>query len=112
VRLGPTKPILGIAEGIETALAVRKATGMTVWSAISCTLMERFEPPEDTKQVFIWGDLDKNCAGQKAAEALRKRLEANGIEATVLLPPNIGMDWLDVLNQMGKGGFPVRYGRS
>ena len=30
----------------------------------------------------------------------------NSIEATVLLPPSVGMDWLDVLNEFGvEDGF-------
>ena len=106
VRLCQSEPVLGIAEGIETALAVRQATGMAVWAALSCTLLERFEPPEGTRQVFIWSDLDEKLAGQKASDGLRKRLEADGIEANILLPAKIGMDWLDVLNRNGIKGFP------
>ena len=107
VRLGWTGPCVGIAEGIETALAVRQITGMTVWAALSCTFLERFQPPYGTEHVVIWSDRDRNGAGQRAAEALKDRLESSGIKVLVLLPPESGMDWLDVLNQWGVDGFPI-----
>ncbi len=107
VRLGGTNPCVGIAEGIETALAVRQATGMTVWAALSCTFLERFRPPCGTEHVVIWSDLDKSGAGQRAAESLKSRLESSGIKVLVLLPPESGTDWLDVLNRWGIKGFPI-----
>ncbi len=107
VRLGSTGSCVGIAEGIETALAVRQATGMTVWAALSCTSLERFQPPCGTEHVVIWSDLDTSGAGQRAAESLKSRLESSGITALVLLPPESGMDWLDVLNRWGMDGFPI-----
>jgi hypothetical protein len=56
--------------------------------------------------MFACCDSDEGCADQQRAVALRRRLEANGIEATVLLPPSVRMDWLDVLNRTGIKGFP------
>jgi phage/plasmid primase-like uncharacterized protein len=103
VRMGPASPVLGIAEGIETALAVHQAMGMAVWSALSCTLLERFHPPGGIEQIVIWADRDENGAGQRSAEALQKKLEAKGIQASIMLPPGSGMDWLDVLNEDGIG---------
>ncbi len=108
VRLGSAGSVLGIAEGIETALAIHQTTGMTVWSALSCTLLERFVPPGSTEQIVIWADRDANGAGQRSAEVLRKNLEAKGIKASIMLPPRSGMDWLDVLNRCGVEGFPIR----
>ncbi|QSA98044.1 toprim domain-containing protein [Methylococcus sp. EFPC2] len=110
VRLGPASSVLGIAEGIETALAVHQATGMTVWSALSCTFLERFAPPDGAERIVIWADRDENGAGQRSAEVLQKKLEAKGIQASILLPPGSGMDWLDVLNRCGVEGFPIRSG--
>jgi len=108
VRLGSAGSVLGIAEGIETALAIHQTTGMTVWSALSCILLERFVPPGSTEQIVIWADRDENGAGQRSAEILQKRLETRGIRASILLPPGSGMDWLDVLNRCGVDGFPIR----
>jgi putative DNA primase/helicase len=110
VRLGPASSVLGIAEGIETALAVHQATGMAVWSALSCTLLERFVPPGNTERIVIWADRDENGAGQRSAEILQKKLEATGIQVSIRLPPGNGTDWLDVLNEDGIGviqGLPA-----
>jgi phage/plasmid primase-like uncharacterized protein len=108
VRLEPASSVLGIAEGIETALAVHQATGMTVWSALSCTFLQRFAPPDGTERIVIWADRDENGAGQQSAEVLLKRLEASGIQVSIMLPSSNGTDWLDVLNRCGVEGFPVR----
>jgi putative DNA primase/helicase len=83
VRLEPASSVLGIAEGIETALAVHQATGITVWSALSRTLLERFHPPRSIEQIIIWADRDENGAGQRSAEVLRKNLEVKGIQGSL-----------------------------
>ena len=113
VRLCQAEPVLGISEGIETtALAVRQATGMAVWAALSCTLLERVEPPTGTRHVAIWGDLDRKDVGKDSAQKLAKRLSAQGITASLHIPPasllgdGKGVDWLDVLNRAGPAGFP------
>jgi hypothetical protein len=112
VRLCQAEPVLGIAEGIETAMAVLQATGMAVWAALSCTLLERVEPPTGTKHVAIWGDLDRKGVGGDSARKLAKRLSERGIAASLHIPPTSmlgdgkGIDWLDVLNRVGPAGFP------
>jgi hypothetical protein len=37
---------LGVAEGIETALAVQAMTGLPVWACVSATLLQGFRPPD------------------------------------------------------------------
>lgn len=104
--------VIGIAEGIETALSVQRATGMPTWAAVSAVLLERFEVPEGVHTVVIWADKDVSKTGECSAEVLRARLEAEGIRAHVLLPrmPIPGaaksVDWNDVLVQHGISGFP------
>jgi len=112
VRLCQAEPDIGIAEGIETALAVHQATGMAVWAALSCTLLERFEPPVGTRHVAIWGDLDRMGVGKDSAQKLAERLSERGIAASLHFPPASllgdckSVDWLDVLNRVGPAGFP------
>jgi hypothetical protein len=102
IRLFAPGPTLGIAEGIETALAVRMKTGMPVWSAISASLLARMEPPAETSLVVVWADRDRSGAGEAAALTLRERLLNREISVAVHLPPGPipagakGIDWADV----------------
>jgi phage/plasmid primase-like uncharacterized protein len=117
IRLGkPTEGILGVAEGIESALSPYRATRIPVWSSVNATLMESFEVPKGVHTVLIWADKDKSGTGQKAANALKARLKSQGISAYVLLPklsvPDRAksVDWNDVLVNQGLSGFPnARY---
>ena len=66
-------------------------------AAISAGGMESFEPPSEVKRLCIFGDNDRNFAGQKAAYVLAHRL-VRDLEIEVSIPPEPGADWLDVLN--------------
>lgn len=104
--------VLGITEGIETALSVQRATGMPTWAAVSATLLENFEVPEGVHTVVVWADKDVSMTGERSAEVLRARLVKQGIKVSVLLPSMAiptaakSVDWNDVLVQQGVMGFP------
>lgn len=97
IRLTPVSRSLGIAEGIETALAAAELFEMPVWSCISTSGIESFDPPEGVEHIVIFADHDRNFAGQKAGYAAAHRLTLKGFEVEVVIPPTTG-DWLDVLN--------------
>lgn len=96
IRLTPVSRTLGIAEGIETALAAAELFEVPVWSCISTSGIESFEPPEDVEHVIVFADNDDNYAGQAAAYRAAHRLTLKGYDVEVVIPPNKG-DWLDVL---------------
>ncbi|NCC41346.1 MAG: zinc-binding protein [Gammaproteobacteria bacterium] len=102
IRLYAATTTLGVAEGVETALAAHHLSGQPVWAALNATLLERFVPPSGLTQVTIWADRDRHEAGQRAAGRLQVRLQARGIDAEVRLPPGpipdacTGVDWADV----------------
>lgn len=112
IRLGVAGPVIDLAEGIETALAVRQATRLLAWSAASATLLAGFEPPPGTEKLRIWCDRDRKGVGVEAALKLKARLATQDILADLLIPPEAmfrqrkGVDWLDVLNEIGPAGFP------
>lgn len=97
VRLMPPTEEMGVAEGIETALAAARLTNMPVWSCINANLLIKFRPPEGVKRVLIFGDNDRKYAGQAAAYTLAHRLICRGIEVAIRLPDQVGKDWNDVL---------------
>lgn len=100
-------PILNLAEGLETALAVRALTGQPTWSTLNKELLRMVAIPEQVRLVVIWGDRDLSEGGQEAAIKLMDRIRESGKAAVVMLPPfNIpegekGVDWNDVVARLG-----------
>lgn len=114
VRLGdPSKGgILGVAEGLETALSAYRATKIATWSTVNAQLMETFEIPEEVHTLLIWVDKDKSLRGDVAANVLEERARALGKNVLKLSPSmpipgkSKGVDWNDVLMSQGILGFP------
>jgi len=95
VRLGPAERTLGIAEGIETALAASQRFGVPVWAATNAVLLEAWVPPEGVERVLIAGDNDASFTGQAAAFRLARRLVQKGHSVEIHLPDQVGKDWAD-----------------
>ncbi len=87
--------ILGIAEGIETAIACHDEANIPVWAALSATLLEKFQCPKNVKDVLIFSDNDLNFTGQRAAYNLAHRLYNEGINVKVEVPIHAGTDFLN-----------------
>jgi len=94
IRLCAGEKVMGIAEGIETALSVTAMNGIPCWSAINAGLLEKFEPPDYVEQLYIFADCDYSYTGEAAAYALAKRL-SNRIDVIVRVPEKRGTDWAD-----------------
>jgi putative DNA primase/helicase len=98
IRLFPMKgDTLGVAEGIETAIACHQLFGFPVWAAVSSTIMEGFQPPKEARKIVIYADNDANFAGHKSAYILANRLY-NQDRIVEVLVPDITGDFLDILN--------------
>lgn len=119
IRLtGGDGPVLAVAEGLETALAVQEGTELLVWSAVNAPLLENLVPPKGTRRVLVFADKDRPTRqhpkghGQEAARQLVQRLWGMGIKASAIVPAGEippgqkSLDWLDVLKRDGKAGFP------
>lgn len=96
VRLAPCTDVLGIAEGIETALSASALFGVPAWAALNAGLLQEWTPPRDVQTVYIFGDNDHSSTGQAAAYALAHRLKGKGLGVTVEMPARVGQDWNDV----------------
>jgi putative DNA primase/helicase len=87
--------VLGIAEGIETALSASSLFHVPVWAAISAPLLKKWRPPSAVRKVIIFGDNDENFTGQEAAYSLARSLWGD-VEVEVKIPSIPGWDWNDV----------------
>jgi len=97
---------LALAEGIETALAVREATGWPVWATIAAGFMKEVIVPHEVREVIIAADHDRT--GIDAARALARKLLREGRRVRMAVPPEEGEDWLDVLARVKSGAVRGR----
>jgi len=107
LRLGlPADGVLGVSEGIETALASSLLYGVTVWPCHAASVMANFRVPSELKvavsRVWIFADNDtvKNGrrTGQQAALNLAKSLKSEGVRSLIRCPAKTGQDFDDVLH--------------
>ena len=102
IRLATVREgVLGVAEGIETALAAFLGSGVPTWAAVSASGLAAFLWPDDVHELIVFADHDTSGAGQRAADELAKRATAAGLTVRVLIPAEPG-DWLDVFNSGGE----------
>jgi len=98
VRLGLAANHMAVAEGIETALSVMQASGVTCWAALGsnglCALI--LPPLPLASVVTIAADNDHTRTGIAAAHDAAARWTAEGRTVRIALPPP-GMDFNDLL---------------
>jgi hypothetical protein len=81
---GKTSPILGIAEGVETALSAMQTYYVPVWAALGAGRMHKVAVPDYVDHVVVYGD--NGAAGWAAAEKAAEHFEAIGKRVSVTLP--------------------------
>jgi putative DNA primase/helicase len=100
VRLLGATDVLGIAEGIETALSASIMENVAVWAALNTSLLAKFEPPAHITRLVIFADRDE--AGLLAAGRLMERLQGR-IPCELRVPPAPHKDFNDVLMSRRSG---------
>jgi putative DNA primase/helicase len=75
---------LGIAEGIETALAAHRIFGLPVWAGLSADGVRRWQWPDGVGHVTIFADAGD--VGRQAAATLADRLNVAGIANRIVFP--------------------------
>lgn len=95
----PARGCIGIAEGIETALAAWCASGVPMVAAYCAGNLAAWQFPAGAQRLVIFADADK--AGREAADTLRARALAARMQCEVLTPTTDGADWCEVWAERG-----------
>lgn len=86
--------VVGIAEGIETALAAWQISGIPTMASYCASNLAAWQWPASVQKLVIFADADR--AGRDAARVLQARAHAGGLHCEVLTPTAEGADWCDV----------------
>ena len=103
VRLSASAPVMGVAEGIETALAAAQLHDVPVWATLTAGGLINWQPPTTASRIVVFGDNDASLTGQAAAWSLAHRLRGKGLAVEVRIPELPGYDWNDVLAHEREG---------
>lgn len=95
----PARGCIGIAEGIETALAAWCASAVPTVASYCAGNLAAWRWPAGVQRLVIFSDNDK--AGREAADALHARAVRAGLRSSVMAPTDAGADWLDVWASRG-----------
>jgi len=90
--------VIGIGEGIETTLSIRRLPGlseMPVWSVLNAKGIASFPVLPGIECVWIAVDNDASGTGQTAAHSAAERLNAAGVEVILVTPTEVGADLND-----------------
>ena len=89
IRLYPQRSgILGIAEGIESALSLHVIRGIPVWSARCADNVRDIRLPRGLRRLEIGVDVDESGKGRQVAEALAERVRRHspGTKTYLIMP--------------------------
>ncbi|MBL0914146.1 MAG: toprim domain-containing protein [Sphingopyxis sp.] len=101
-RLAPATAMLGVAEGIETALSAMILLGIPVWATLGSERLARVAIPSSVTSLILLPDNDR--AGQLGASAASVAHRADGRSIETIWPWFGLNDWNDVLRrQRGEG---------
>jgi putative DNA primase/helicase len=98
VRLAAAGDVLGLAEGVESALSAMQLSGVPTWACLGASRMHRVAVPESVRELHIFMDNDGpgRDAGERTAHAHRHHRRV-----VLRRPPDHLNDWNDFLRAKG-----------
>jgi hypothetical protein len=100
VRLGAASAEMGVAEGVETALAAMELTGIPTWACLGAGRMASVAVPTGVRRLHIFADNDK-----PGIEGADKAVEAHpNLEIVIHRPRENFGDFADVTADRAKLG--------
>jgi putative DNA primase/helicase len=95
VRLAAATDVLGLAEGVEDALAAMQLTGVPCWACLGAARMHRVLVPARVRELHIFADDDE--PGRAAAERTAEFHCNRGLKVLVRLPPACAKDYAEIV---------------
>lgn len=95
IKLQPRAEVMGVAEGIETALSAQLLFGIPTWSLMSAREVELFPVLPAVTHLTIFADND--APGHKAATQCARRWGDARRRGVTHIPAYLGNDWNDEL---------------
>lgn len=86
---------LGLAEGIETAMAATQLTGIPCWATLGTERFARVELPLSVRRLILF--LDNDPGGRRADALAREAHRGSAVRIETRFPEAPGADWNDVL---------------
>lgn len=96
--MDPREGVLGIAEGIETALSLSALCQVPVWSVLNAAGIRAFPALPDIGSLYIAADNDRTCVGLEAARTAARRRSAP-LETFITSTATVGTDLNDALRE-------------
>lgn len=109
VRLGTPRSILGVAEGLETALSAAALLDFPVWAVLGNERFGMVSLPRAITTLVVLPDND--AGGERAAKLARAQMRA-GLSIKILLPPGGNNDWNDVARSAAESSYADLASRS
>ena len=98
VRLAPPGDgVLGLAEGIETALSAWQLFNTPCWATLGTERFRHVAIPGSVRRLILF--LDNDAAGRRAERLGRDAHLGTSVSVEVRYPDGAGQDWNDVLRQ-------------
>ena len=95
VQLGQSRSTLGLAEGVETALAASVIHSIPVWAVLGNERFGMVSIPAHVTELVILADND--AGGKRAAALAQAGHKRGGLALRVIWPPAGCNDWADAL---------------
>lgn len=93
VRLAAAAEVLGLAEGVETALSGQHLFNIPTWATLGVERLGKIELPPIVRRIILFGDRGAEVQVERACTAY----EAQGLETEIRYPDAPAKDWNDVL---------------
>lgn len=100
VRLAIPDAVLGLAEGVETALSAMILLGIPVWAVLGNERFSHVAVPETVSRIILLPDNDR--AGCRGASAAHAALRTSCRQIDIIYPWRGLNDWNDVLRSEGE----------